>query len=251
MTLNQQDDSQTEEGRTDAANWASDPRFKVGELPSSALNLNVEGRTAVGPLQGFGQLWLKTHNIRMQGGTLEPADVVKAWKENFPRYQPPENRFYPSVAGVKPGEVVVINASVAGMGVSTGVMVLYADDESFTLMTPEGHPESGWITFSARRDGDDLIAEVQSYARANDPIYELGFRFLGGSKFQDKLWAHVLRSLASDLDLDGDITSTKVCLDGKLQWREAKNVWQNAGIRTTLYKAAAPVRWVRRTVSFK
>ena len=36
-----------------------------------------------------------------------------------------------------------------GMKLSTGVMVLYADDESFTLMTPQGHMFAGWITFSA------------------------------------------------------------------------------------------------------
>ena len=35
------------------------------------------------------------------------------------------------------------------MKLSTGVMVLYADEESFTLMTPEGHMFAGWITFSA------------------------------------------------------------------------------------------------------
>ena len=35
------------------------------------------------------------------------------------------------------------------MKLSTGVMVLYADDESFTLMTPQGHMFAGWITFSA------------------------------------------------------------------------------------------------------
>ena len=35
------------------------------------------------------------------------------------------------------------------MPLSTGVLVLYADDESFTLMTPQGHVFAGWITFSS------------------------------------------------------------------------------------------------------
>jgi hypothetical protein len=65
-------------------------------------------------------------------------------------------------------------------------MVLYADDESFTVITPEGHPESGWITFSAYQDDDDTVAQVQSLARANDPLYELGFRVLG-SKAHEKI----------------------------------------------------------------
>jgi hypothetical protein len=40
------------------------------------------------------------------------------------------------------------------------VLVLYADDESFTLMTPEGHMLAGWITFSAERDGDGTVVQI-------------------------------------------------------------------------------------------
>ena len=40
-----------------------------------------------------------------------------------------------------------------GLKLSTGVLVLYADEESFTLMTPQGHMFAGWITFSAFDDG--------------------------------------------------------------------------------------------------
>jgi hypothetical protein len=53
---------------------------------------------------------------------------------------------------VAPGEVVLINASLQGLPLVTGVMVLYADEEAFTLMTPQGHPESGWVAFSAFSD---------------------------------------------------------------------------------------------------
>ena len=67
------------------------------------------------------------------------------------------------------------------MPVYTGVRVLYAD-ESFTVMTPEGHPESGWNTFSAYQDEDGTAAaQIQSLARANEPIYELGFRIVGST----------------------------------------------------------------------
>ena len=44
-------------------------------------------------------------------------------------------------------------AMPGGLKLSTGVLVLYADDESFTLMTPQGHMFAGWITFSAFDDG--------------------------------------------------------------------------------------------------
>jgi ferric-dicitrate binding protein FerR (iron transport regulator) len=47
-----------------------------------------------------------------------------------------------------------INASTRGMPVYAGVMVLYADGESFTVMTAEGHPEAGRNSFSAYEDED-------------------------------------------------------------------------------------------------
>jgi hypothetical protein len=76
----------------------------------------------------------------MVDGGISLAGVPQGEGLNF---QPPNSRFYHSMAGVAPGEVVFISASVEGMPLHTGVRVIYADDESFTVMTPEGHPESG------------------------------------------------------------------------------------------------------------
>jgi Domain of unknown function (DUF1990) len=152
-----------------------------------------------------------------------------------------------SVAGVAPGEVVLINASLQGLSVGTGVMVLYADDGSFTLMTPQGHPESGWVTFSAFEDEaaeGTIVAQVQSMARANDPIYELGFKF-GGSKAQEAIWTHVLMSLAAHFESAAPVRFSKTCIDPSLQWSQAKNIWHNAAMRSMLYMLAAPARWAR------
>jgi hypothetical protein len=232
----------------DKANWAGHiDTLKVGEVPTGAVNINVEGRRVVGPLQGFGALWQKTYQVRLRGAGLTPAEVIRTWKEHFPEFQPPQNRFYPSVAGVAPGEVVLINASLQGLSVGTGVMVLYADDESFTLMTPQGHPESGWVTFSAfpdEQDGGTIVAQVQSMARANDPIYELGFK-LGGSKAQEQIWTHVLSALAAHFKSTAPVVFSKTCVDPKLQWSQARNIWHNAAMRSMLYTLAAPARWVR------
>jgi hypothetical protein len=160
---------------------------------------------------------------------------------------PDNSRFYPSLTGVAPGEVVLINATLpgipGGMPVSTGVMILYADDESFTVMTPEGHPESGFNTFSAYEDDGATVAQIQSLARANDPVFELGFRFMGGSSQQEKIWHHVLTQLADNFGVEGQVEMQKVCVDSRMQWSQAKNVWHNAIIRTTLN---TPRRWAKR-----
>jgi hypothetical protein len=170
-------DQRAETRLRDASYWAPPvSRLKVVDVPSSAVNLNVDGRRIVGPLQGFGQMWQKTYRVRLTGIKVTPAQVVQTWKENFTKFQPPENRFYPSPAGITPGEVVLINAMTPGGPVATAIMALYANDESFTLITPEGHPESGWVMFSAFEQDGTVTAQMQSLARARGPIYEQAYR---------------------------------------------------------------------------
>ena len=243
-------DRSKEDEPRDAAHWAQPvSKLTVSDLPSEAVNLNVEGRQVVGPLQGFGQMWQKTYWVRLSGAEATPTEVIKTWKERFSSFWPEGNRFYVPLTGIAPGEVAVLNLSVpGGMALSTGVMVIYADDESFTFMTPEGHMFSGWITFSAYESDDCTVAQTQVLVRANDPLYEVGFR-LGGSKSEDKFWQHTLGSLARHFDVDGQVQMTSTCVDPKLQWSQAKNIWHNAAIRSALYAAAAPVRRARKLVS--
>ena len=230
----------------DAENWA-DPveTLKLGEVPSEATNLNVEGRRAVGPLQGFGHMWQKTYRVRMSGAEVSPTETIQAWKEHFGDFWPGKNRFYGPLTGIAPGEVALLNlAAPGGMPLSTGVVVIYADDESFTFMTPEGHMFSGWITFSAHQEDETTVAQAQLLIRANDPLYEIGFR-LGGSKSEDRFWNQTLEALAGHFGVTEQVQMTATCVDPKLQWSQAKNIWHNAAIRSALYATAAPLRWVR------
>lgn len=228
-------------------------KLKVGEVPPGALNINVEGRQVAGALQGFGQLWQKTYRVRLSGLQRTPEEVMQVWKENFPKFQPPENHFYPPMAGLKPGEVIFIDSTLPGVPglpgfipIASGVMVLYSDAESFMIMTPEGFPEAGWNTFSVYDDNGVTVAQVQSMARAADPIYEFGLRFMGGSTKQEQTWEYVLTALAAHFGLKGQVEISKTCLDPGLQWAYARNVWKNAGIRTTFYKLSAPLRLFRK-----
>lgn len=226
--------------------WAKPvDKLRVDDAPAGALNLNVEGKQVVGPLQGFGQLWQKTYRLPLNDAKVTPQDVVRVWKEKLPELMPKDSRFYPSITGVAPGEVIIINATLPGVPgtISTGVMILYADDEAFTVMTPEGHPESGFNTFSAYSEDGITMAQIQSMARANDPIYEFGFRFMGGSLQQEKIWQHVLTQLAAQFDVAAQVTTQKTCVDNRLQLSQAKNIWHNAMIRSTLN---LPVRSVQR-----
>jgi hypothetical protein len=244
--------SSNENKPRDADNWAHNvSSFQLGAVPRGAINLNVQGKQAVGPLQGFGPMWQKTYRVRLQNIGLTPTSVVKVWKEHFPEFWPKGNRFYGPLTGIAPGEVGLINMALpGGVPLSTGVIVLYADEESFTFMTPQGHMFAGWITFSAQEEQERTVAQVQVLIRSNDPIYELGFR-MGASKNEDRFWQRTLASLASYLgNEDPKVDTEAICVDRKMQWSAANNIWHNAGVRTTLYMMATPVRvplrWIRR-----
>jgi len=230
-----------QEGRPrDAANWAAHgTQLRVSEVPVGAINLNVEGRSVVGPLQGFGRMWQKTYRVRLAQTAVTPREVIAAWKANFQSFWPKGNRFYIPLTGIKPGEVALLNLKTAGMPLSTGVLVLYADDEAFTLMTPQGHLFAGWITFSALEDGDATIAQAQVLMRANDPFYEMVLRF-GGHRQEDKFWRHTLTALAAYFSVKAPVEMEKICVDRRRQWRYAKNIWHNASLRTIL---TIPARW--------
>jgi hypothetical protein len=234
----------------DAAYWAKyAATFKVTKAPTGALNLNVEGRRAVGPLQGFGQLWQKTYRVHFTGTSVKPTEVIKTWKERFETFWPKWDRFYKPLTGIAPGEVALINMLIPGdiphgLPLSTGVLVLYADEESFTFMNPEGHMFAGWITFSAYEEDGCTIAQIQVLVRANDPAYELGFR-MGASRSEDKFWQHTLAALAAHFGVGEPVQMRIVCLDPRVQWSQFWNIWQNAAIRTVLYTMLAPLRWIR------
>jgi hypothetical protein len=227
----------------DAANWAQHgTHLRVSAAPQGAINLNVEGRDVVGPLQGFGRMWQKTYRVNLTEAGVTPAQVIGAWKANFQDFWPKGNRFYIPITGIAPGEVALLNLTTSGMPLSTGVLVLYADDESFTLMTPQGHMFAGWITFSSYKSDDQVLAQALVLMRAGDPIYELGLTF-GGHQQEDKFWRHTLSSLADHFGVTTPVEMEAVCVDKRRQWRNTRNIRHNAAVRTVL---STPARWFGR-----
>lgn len=213
--------------------------------PVSTLTVNderdapnlVEGKRLLNPVQGFGKMWQKTYKARLIGLETTPQDVIAAWKADFPSFWPKGNDFYPPLTGLEPGEVALIKAAgPGGMTFKTGVMMIYADDESFTLMTPEGHMFAGWITFSSHDEPDGVTAaQAQVLMRAQDPISEMGLT-MGGHRMENRFWEQTLANLAAHLGVDGpEISTNTVCVDKKRQWSYAKNVRNSVAIRSTLH----------------
>ena len=130
-----------------------------------------------------------------------------------------------------------------GSKLSTGVMVLYADEESFTLMTPQGHMFAGWITFSAieqddetRRTGAGADARLRPDLRAGP---DDGRPSPGGQVLEpahSATWPHT-SAIRRRLSTPRSSAWTRNA-NGR-RWR---NVWHSSAIRSTIYMLEAPVR---------
>jgi len=235
--------------KSNADGWAKPvDKLKVSESPKEAINLNVEGRQLSGLTHGFGQLWQKTYKVRLSGIQISPQQVIESWKSNFSKFWPEGNDLYVPLTGIQPGEVGLINLNApGGMRLSTGIMVIYADDVSFSFMTPEGHMFAGMITFSAYEEDNSTVAQLQALIRANDPIYEMSFRMGFGHKAEDTFWNSTLKNLATHLGVSNpQPTQTNSLVDPRVQWGEWRNIWHNAGIRSGLYMPVAMVKKVFR-----
>jgi hypothetical protein len=232
----------TESTSRDEGNWAQPvDRLAVGNVPAGALD-TVGGKQVVSPIQGFGKMWQKTYRVSLAGADVTPQQVIETWKAEFPTFWPKGSQFHTPLTGIAPGEVALLQASVGGgMKLSTGVFVLYADEESFTFMTPQGHMFAGWITFSSAEEDGETSAQCQVLMRAQDPLTEMGL-MLGGHRKEDRFWEETLRALAARFGVDAEPVTTVVCVDRRRQWRRATNVRHSSAFRSGIHTATAPLR---------
>ena len=223
-----------------AANWAK----KVDRLHVTdevkAVGYNIEGRRVAGPQQGFGKLWQRI-SIADLGPGVSPQAVVADWRANFGTYWPAGARFHGNLTGIAPGDVAPLETGP----VTTGILVLYADEVSFTFMTPEGHMFAAMITFSAEEVETGTRARIDILLRTSDPIFEAGWFMIKPT--EDRFWAGTLRNLAAAHGVpDPAITQTTECIDSRRIWKHWRNVLHNAGIRTVWHTARAALRRPRR-----
>jgi len=228
--------------------WAR-PVTRLQATAVDAPRDTVTGKRVAGPAQGFGQMWQKTFKVPLTGATLSPEELIAVWKARFPTFWPSSGRFYAPLAGIAPGEVALLDIAPlpgAPVRLSTGIMVIYADDESFTFMTPEGHTLSAWITFSAYRDGSQTVAQAQALERTSDPLDELAY-LLGGSRMNDRFWQATLANLARSVGVaEPQVETHKTCVDSHRQWRYVRNLGHSATIDSAIATLTAPIRRLTR-----
>jgi anti-anti-sigma factor len=219
------------------AGWAPFAEcVSVRAMPPEAMNINVNGRRVSFPATGFGRLVDKRYFLRVNDPEIDPRDVVAVWRSEFPDFWPKGNRVFPSAgAPIAPGTAAVLNLALpGGLVLATGIMVIHADERSFSFSTIQGHILSGWITFSSFRRAGATVIQVHPLFRTGDPMMEIGFR-LGAARQEDRFWHETLGNLARRLGTDGKTEQTEELIDFRLQWRHWKNIRYSAAIRSFFY----------------
>ena len=238
----------TAEPARGAEHWArAVSRLSVSNMPKGAVDHNVTGRRLAGPVQGFGKMWQKTYRTALPRDRVSAAELIATWRRDFSDFWPAGAHFYAPLTGLAPGEVAILSMSLPGrVNLSTGVMVLYADEESFTLMTPQGHMFAGWITFSATERGEETVAQAQVLMRASDPVFELAL-VCGGHRQEDRFWERTLTAVAARFGHAAVVDTQVVCVDTRRQWSRWGNVRHSSVIGSARYMVTAPLRAATRS----
>lgn len=225
-------------------NWAtSGTILPFSSPPEGMVSLNVEKRSPTSPMQGFGALRLRTYRVALPGIDLLPSKIITEWITNFSKFWPKGNHFSTPDGEIRPGVTALINLTLpGGVKLYTGAVVMCVGDESFSLITLQGHMFAGWITFSAYLEDRMLYAQTQALIRPNDPLYELTFLFGIGPHAEDKFWHASLLNLAREFGVESRVQQVNRTIDRSLQWRFFGNLWYNAAIRSVLYQLAMPFR---------
>jgi hypothetical protein len=193
-----------------------------------------------GPAAGFGRMWHKAYRVNL-ADRVTSRRAVAAWKDALPRLYPPGSQLAVPLGGLTPADAALLAAATGGVTLSTGVTVLYADDESCTLASPAGHRQAAWLTVSAEQPAQRTILRAQLLMRAGDPLSELAAT-CGGHGREDRCWVTALTMLAESLGEPGAaVQVSSICLDSRRQWRHAGNMWHSAMVRGVLRAAAAPL----------
>jgi len=235
----------TEPASRSESNWAvATDRLHV-TADHSDVGYNIEGRRVAGPHLGFGKLWKREYWADFGSG-VTPDGLIAEWRAHFGEYWPKGGRFHGQLAGINPGDVAPLEVGPGhGPKLATGIVVIYADEESFTFMTPEGHMFAGLITFSAADVEGRTEVRISIMLRCSDPLYELGWPAM---KFgEDQFWPGVLRNLATGSGVGPvDVQSSTTCVDRKRLWRNWRNVRHNAGIRSAWHTITSPFTSAKR-----
>jgi hypothetical protein len=162
-----------------------------------AYPAGVEQDEVQSAADGVGPLFHRTYSTRVREAQLDADELMAQLKANINTAAPTKFARFQRVLGDGEGLHVGDEFVVRMPGPWDGpVRVVAADDRSFRLATLDGHLEAGQIEFRVRPDADQLVFEIESWARSGDRFSNLLYHHVRMAKeIQTHMWTSFLEGV--------------------------------------------------------
>ena len=174
---------------------------RVPDAPSVGVP-PAPGRPAV-QTEGTGPRFHRRYRVRISGSALTPEELIGRLAANPDAYVPVETaRFektYGEAGPMRPGDEYEVHPKGPWRA---PVRVAACDARSVTLVTLDGHLESGMIRFSAapgQHGRGTLVFTVESWARSATPAVHVAYDVLGVAQAaQQATWTYMCQVVVED-----------------------------------------------------
>lgn len=151
---------------------------------------------------GCGMLIHRQYEVVLPTLTLRATDLVRLMQRHLTELSPASLAEFEKCEGSEMVFQVGDEYDITMLGPWNGrVRVSEMSDDAFTLVTLEGHPEAGRITFSAHdHSGGERAAlvRIESWARARDSVVDAAYSTIGiGKQIQTEVWITFLQRLSA------------------------------------------------------
>ncbi len=151
---------------------------------------------------GAGDLLHRRYELEVPSHAMDRQTLLHAMQRNMSELSPSSLAEFEKTVGSEQRMEIGDEYDITMLGPWNGrVRVCKVTEESFTLVTLQGHPEAGHITFSVV-DADDapqsLRVRIDSWARARDNTVKVAYDSLGiGKQVQTEVWVTFLQRVAA------------------------------------------------------
>jgi Domain of unknown function (DUF1990) len=151
---------------------------------------------------GAGPLIHRRYEVHIPLEGLHPADLLRLMQRHLSELAPSALADFTKATGTELAFRVGDEYDITMLGPWNGrVRVAEVTTKQFTLVTLDGHPESGHITFSAMYQHgrqDAAVVLIESWARARDAVVEAAYSTIRiGKQVQAEVWITFLQRLAA------------------------------------------------------
>ena len=177
--------------------YRRDEEGDAGDLPP-ALPDGVEAEGVQGLADGCGPLLHRRYSVRVVDSRVGPEQAIARLAAEPNSAAPEDAAVFVKSRGDESRMAVGDEYVVRMPGPWDGpVRVVHRTPTSFRFATLKGHLEAGAIEFRARCEGDELVFEIESWARPGDRISHLLYnKLLLAKEIQLNLWTETCLGVA-------------------------------------------------------